>query len=155
MNTVLSECFLFSGWSAQEVKQVAALCREKSLSVGQMLFSEGASSTSLYVVQSGSIKIEKASGDDDQMVAQFSKGSCFGEMGMLSTSNPGPRSASATASESSVVLELNYADLEKLIEEHVHLGAKLYKALAESLSTRIRKTTQDLASLKSLRLRHV
>lgn len=155
MSTILKECTLFTNWTQDEMGMLATIINEKNLNVGQILFSEGSQANSLFVVKSGAIKIEKASGNQDEQVAQFGKDTYFGEMGMLGNDTPEPRSASATASENSVVIEIPYDALNKLMNQKPELGTKFYKAIATSLSIRIRKTTQDLASVKSLRLRHV
>lgn len=154
MKDHLKKCFLFRNWNDNELTQLANTCFELELSIGQTLFLEDDVSDSLFVVKSGSINIEKTSGEKDQMIACIDAGSYFGELGILAD-QPGldKRSASATAKENTSVIKIPYAGLLTFIKSNPIYGAAFYKNIAVALSLRIQKTSQDLASLKALRLR--
>ena len=156
MTDTLQSCALFKDWTSKDIERLSEIAISKPLNVGEILFTEGSTANSLILVQSGTIRIEVGAGDDDEAVAEFGTNSYFGEMGLLGKLSDGAkRSASATATEATKVLELSYANLTKLLEADPALAARFYRNIASDLSVRIQKTTKDLASLRSLRLRHI
>jgi CRP-like cAMP-binding protein len=65
------------------------------------------------------------------------------------------RAATVVAKENTELLEIEFAPLDKLIQSNKDIGVKFYRNLASVLSTRIKRTTSDIANLKDLKLRHV
>jgi cGMP-dependent protein kinase 2 len=155
MKEQLKKCFLFQNWSDKDLDLLKEISEERNLNVGQSLFLENSAADTLFVVKSGSINIQKSGGDDDQYIAHIEAGSYLGEMGLLAEGQAEKRSATATVRESASVLAIPYARLEALLKEKPELGALFYKNMARALGMRIKRTTQDLASLKTLRLRNV
>jgi len=88
-------------------------------------------------------------------VAKIGSGGHLGEMALLAIEGvPDKRSATADSTEHSEVLEISYSSLEKLTKASPTFAAVFYKNLAMTLAGRIRRTTEDLAGLRALRLRH-
>jgi CRP-like cAMP-binding protein len=154
MNTqLLKKGFLFESLTADELEAISEIVTEKDVIAGDYVFDEGASATSLFVIKSGTIEIlKKGSGGDEQTVAHLSPGSHFGEMAFIDKE---PRAAAAMAKENVKLLEIKYADLDHLINAKPPIGHNIYKALATTLCRRIRQTTNNLSSLKELKLKHL
>src|SRR5438105_13820951 len=70
-------------------------------------------------------------------VARLMSGEIVGEISFVDKRSP---AASVTAIESSHVLAVPRAELEKKIDTEVHFAARFYKALALFLSHRLRST---------------
>ena len=152
---VLKKTKLFEGFDADDFRALAEICQTRDLSRSQSLFTEGTKSTSLFVVAQGTIAIKK-SGDkgDDHDVSKIGSGGHFGEMAMLTTeAEPEKRSTSAEAAELTQVVEISYDDFKAFLSSKPQRGLQVYKNIAVSLAGRIRKTTEDLAGLRALRLR--
>lgn len=147
---------LFKNWSQEDLSILASKAKLTTLSHGESIFSEGEAATSLYVVLSGTIKIHKSANDNHEAVTIIGSGSHLGEFGLLAQDPSSQlRFGSAEASEPTQLLEVSYQSLNEMLEAKPELAAIFYKALAMTLAVRIRRTTEDLAGLKALRLRHV
>jgi CRP-like cAMP-binding protein len=146
---------LFKDFSDSDLKTLGAALKIRELNVGETLFYEGEDSNSLYFVAKGTIGIKKNSAKGEQDIAQIGSGSHFGELAMLHFEGPhDKRSATAEAKEASQVIEIIFGDLEKILKTNAQLGLLFYRNIAISLAGKIKKTTEDLSDLKSIRLRH-
>jgi CRP/FNR family transcriptional regulator, cyclic AMP receptor protein len=82
----------------------------------EVLFEEGTPATSLYVVESGSLKVSRRTGTGRQrIVALLGPGALFGELSMLDGS---ARDATVTAVSRSELLELPQAGFDAWLSEH-------------------------------------
>jgi len=148
---VLKSSPLFKGVSEMDLQTLASACQMKSTIVGEVLFHEGEKSSSLFLIQSGTVGIGKMASGGDEAVTHVGAGSHFGEMGMLESNVK--RSATATVQEPTQLLEVPYSAIETLVQKSPQAGMLFYKNLASNLAGRIRKTTEDLTGLRGLRLR--
>jgi len=153
--TVLQKSALFREWPEADLKKLAELCNTKHLGPGEILFNEGESSEAFYFLCSGTMGIKKHSKGDEEVVSSFGSASHFGELAMLDKSGEAQkRSATAQAIESSIVIEIPYAPFLEILKGSPQAGFAFYKNVAFDLANRIRKTTNDLAGIRALRLRH-
>jgi CRP-like cAMP-binding protein len=147
--SILKAIYLFSEFSEQELKKVLEICTEKNSMPGQEVFSIGQRAESLFVVTMGSIQISVNSQEGDELkIRHFGSGSHFGEMAFLDNS---PRSATATATENSHLLEIRYERLGQILEAEPGMAIKFYRSTAKFLTTRLRATTSDLNQLREQR----
>ena len=65
----------------------------KVCAAGTVLFREGETGTTMYVLQAGRVRITKSIKGEDKMLAILGPGEFFGEMAIL---NDKPRTATAT-----------------------------------------------------------
>ena len=150
---LLKKGYLFEQLSPDELEQVAAVVKTRDIIAGDYVFDEGAPASSLFIIKHGSVEIlKKGAGGDEHSVTQLSAGSHFGEMAFVDHAK---RAAAAQAKENVKLLEIAYADLERVISSNPAIGAKVFRSLAAILCRRIRQTTGDLSSLKELKLRHL
>lgn len=151
----IKSCVLFSGFSEGDLKKVADSSKSHDLNPGQALFFENDASSALFIVARGTLAIRKASKAGDEGVTQVGSSNVLGEMGLLSkTGSVETRSATAEATEPSQVLEISYSGLDSMFKVSPNAGHIFYRNLAVMLAGRIRRTTEDLAGLRALRLRH-
>jgi len=155
-NTLRSNS-LFAECSDEQLKVLAAAASLQEISVGQSLFYEGDESTTLFIVKNGAIGLKKSSSKGEEDLARIGTNSHLGEMTFLqgSAGKYEKRSASAEAVETSTLVEIPFQVLTDMIKNDPQFGLIFYRSVACNLSARIRKTGEDLTSLKSLYLRHV
>ncbi len=97
---------------------------------GDMLFEEGDPGNAAYIVESGSIGIQKTVEGRTFRLATLRPGELFGEMAIIDGS---PRMASAVALESSVIIEIPRDLLEEKLEEYDAFLQALIKILVTNL----------------------
>jgi CRP-like cAMP-binding protein len=150
--TLLKNGYLFDNLDPNELEKIAEITNTKEVITGDYIFDEGREADALYVIKTGSVEILKrgSSGGDEQSVTILSPGSHFGEMAFV---DKAPRAAAAMAKENVKLLEIKYTDLERVTEANHEIGLKIYRSIANVLCKRIRQTTNNLSSLKELKLK--
>ena len=78
-------------------------------------------------------------------------GSHFGEMALLDKER---RSASAVAQSESDIVEIDYENLQPLLDSNAAIATHFYRALSRFLCSRLRLTTLDLSYSRSQNLSH-
>jgi CRP-like cAMP-binding protein len=151
------QTLLFSGCEDKVLHVISDGATALSLSAGQTLFSEGEAADRLYIVKGGTIILRKSTSKGEEDLIKIGARSVLGEMALVGMAGAGKyekRSTSAEAVEPSQLIEIPFALLEKVLLSHPATGLQFYKNLAINLSGRIRNTVEELASVRSLRLRH-
>lgn len=157
LQTILKSNSLFSDCNEAQLQALTKSASSREIAPGQSLFYEGDESKSLFILKSGTIVLKKSASSGEEDLARIGSNSHLGEMTFLQGQKGSyeKRSASAEAVEACSLVEIPFAVLEDLIQKDSSFGLIFYRAVARNLSARIRKTGEDLASLKSLHLRHV
>ncbi|MFW6011270.1 MAG: Crp/Fnr family transcriptional regulator [Desulfosalsimonas sp.] len=82
---ILSESILFSGLPEEDIDALLEIAVEKTVSTGEIIFSEGDPGKGFYVTIEGLIKIYKLSADGkEQILHMFGPGEPFGEVPVFS-----------------------------------------------------------------------
>jgi CRP-like cAMP-binding protein len=106
----------FSSLGKEERKEVTDTATLHGFSPGEVIIREGDPGRSIYVVINGRVKIF---GRDNQgkefELAILETGEFFGEMALLTGK---PRLVSAMAEDTTLLMELSYPPMRKLIQEH-------------------------------------
>lgn len=137
--SLLKATLLFADLDDASLDRVAATADERILRRGDVLFTEGEESNTLYVVTEGRIAIANKSIDGrESVVALMEPGDLFGEMPLLDGLG---RSAEARALEPSTVVEIPYAPVTALYEEN---PTELW-AVVRLLASRLRSMDESLA----------
>ncbi len=114
--------------------QLGALVRQaRTLRLGprEVLFSKGDPGESLYLVMSGRVRVGAVSVDGREVTyALIGPGQMFGEIALL---DGGPRSADATAAESSELLVIERRDILAFIRANADYGLRLIEMLCGRL----------------------
>ena len=133
LQSLLNATLLFADLDDASLDRVAATAEERVLRRGDVLFSEGEESNTLYVVTEGRIAIANKSIDGrESVVALMEPGDLFGEMPLFDGLG---RSAEARALEPSTVIEIPYAPVTP---------AELW-AVVRLLASRLRSMDESLA----------
>jgi CRP/FNR family transcriptional regulator, cyclic AMP receptor protein len=102
----------------------------------------------MVLVLDGDVLIETvSSGDSSAVVNMLSSGHLIGEMGVI---DGAPRSATCTAQTDIEVAMLSRSDLERLLLDNPHLGARFILAIAKRLADHIRLGNQKLLMLNQV-----
>lgn len=118
---------LFEDLTEDELRLLAGRCIDRRLPADSRIFREGDAGDGLYVIQSGVVVIVRDRvGEPVQRLARLGSGGFFGEMGLLDGS---PRTATAIASEPSLLLQVRTVDLLQLFRERPLLAIKLRAAI--------------------------
>lgn len=142
---LLKNSDFFSDLDKDELKILARWCKAYSADTGCVVLNEGDKSNCLCIIIKGHINIFKAIPNDEELkIAEISSGESIGEMGIIDGE---PFSASAIASENSIVLLITREDFEDIANQHLELGNKLLWKLSRIITARLRDTTKRLAIL--------
>ena len=143
---LVSHIPMFRSLSPEDRAELAGLLRVQKVKAGEVLFRKGSEGTTLYVIESGAVKIVLPSRLGDEMIVTiFSEGDFFGEMALLDNM---PRSADAIAVDPSVLLLLNRTDFLHFLQKSN--GA--IEAILSSLSMRLRRTDDLLEDTSFLNI---
>ena len=135
----------FSDFDEGDIELLSRWMKAYSADTGCVVLNEGDKSNCLCIIIKGVINIFKGLPNDEQLkIAEVTAGESIGEMGIIDGE---PFSASAIASEDSIVLLITREDFEDIFNQHIELGNKLLWQLARVLTARLRHTTKRLAGL--------
>jgi CRP/FNR family transcriptional regulator, cyclic AMP receptor protein len=102
----------------------------KACPAGTVLFREGDSGSTMFVIHTGKVAIVKRVRGDDKTLAVLGPGEFFGEMAIL---NAKPRTATAEVLESAQLLEIDAKRFEQMVVSNAEIAVRLIKRLARRL----------------------
>src|ERR1041384_6091588 len=118
--TSLKAVPFFTQLSESELEMIRSLSAEKHYPKNAVVLTEGEMGDSLYMIQSGKVKVFIGDEDGREIILKIlGAGVFFGEMSMIDKQ---PRSASVTTSEASTFLVLTHAAFEKCVEQAPRIG---------------------------------
>jgi CRP-like cAMP-binding protein len=97
---------------------------------GFLLFAEGETGHTMYIVQEGSVKITKIVDNKEVILAVLNKGDIFGEMAILENK---PRAATAEICEDCTLLAVNRSNFSKLISEQPDMVVRMATLMSERI----------------------
>ena len=116
---------------------------------GSILFREGDWGDTLYLVQSGQLKVYSDATGDERIFAYIGPGGFAGELALLLEQ---PRSATVAATIDAQVALLSKADLDDLLRDYpaiaLHLGRELGRRLVQTTRTPIRREEINLVAVE-------
>jgi CRP/FNR family transcriptional regulator, cyclic AMP receptor protein len=104
----------------------------KTCEPGEVLFREGEAGSTMYVIQSGAVRITKAVKGEEKTLAILGPGEFFGEMAIL---NAKPRNATAVVEERGHVLVLGARTFEQMVVSNAEIAVRMIKKLARRLDS--------------------
>ena len=142
ISSMLLDSDLFNNLSPAELRAAARYFSINKIAQDEAVFDEGDVGNFMCIVHSGRISVVKANQNEEQVeVATLNHGRAFGEMAVLDGER---RSATCMAAEDSILLTLSKEALDKMLEEHPRIGADVIRAIAISLSRRLRMAVGQL-----------
>lgn len=134
----------FADMPIDAVTRFAAAGRKRRFPAGTALVQQGAESTSMFVLLSGSVRVIRSHPDlrDPVVLATLGPGEVVGEMGVLDRAR---RSATVTAVEDTVAAEIDADAVARLVLR----SPDLYGGLVRVLSKRLRNTDELAAEMRA------
>lgn len=133
---MLGDCSMFNHFSSGELQRIAAYFNVSETPEAGVIFSEGDEGSFMGIIHSGKVSVFKADSEDRPVqVATLKKDKTFGEMAVLDGER---RSATCTAATWCSILTLSRESLERMMEESPRVAAKVIRAIAITLSRRLR-----------------
>jgi CRP/FNR family cyclic AMP-dependent transcriptional regulator len=131
----------FTQLNDRELDVVRAVATEKTYAKNAVVLTEGEMGDSLYMIQSGKVKVFIGDEDGREITLKMlGAGDFFGEMSMIDKQ---PRSASVTTVESSTFLVLTHAAFEKCVEQSPRIANMVMLILAQ----RVREADRKIGTL--------
>ena len=141
---LLASLEVFSELEARELEQVAQVAVPRSFDRGEVIFREGDSGDTCYVVRSGSVSIQRehrgpgeAGPGRTLALAELRAGAMFGELAVFGGE---VRSATAEALEPTAVVAILAADIQRVLRSDPEIALKMLSALA----ARVRRANERL-----------
>ena len=127
----LSRVPLFSLLEPLQLAELARKLIKRTYNRGATIFYSDAPGSRLYIIESGRVKIASSSPDGNEVIlAILRDGDFFGELSILDGE---PRSATATAMETTSALTLDRADLLEMISKHPDVAIQMLTVLSKRL----------------------
>ncbi len=143
---VLGRTELFGGIDEAMRRRIAEHVAERVVERGQCVFAQDQPGDRMYVLAEGAVKLFVSSRDGSMVeLVRHRPPATFGEVALL---DGGPRSASAEATERSVLLVVTRAELLALLRAEEQVA----EALLRTLGTIVRRTTSQVSDLAFLDL---
>lgn len=141
---LLQQIPLFTDLPREQLAPLVKALRRQTYRKGQLILRQGELGDSLFVIVSGQVRIYTLSPDGHELsVLICGKGDFFGEMALLTGE---PRSANAEAMRRTEVLVL----CRQTFHEHLLSNPQAALYIIETLSQRLRRTTESFEELASL-----
>lgn len=136
LSEMLMDCDLFKTFPPAEIQSVARYFGVSNMEKDGVIFNEGDAGKFMCIVNTGNISVVKSNQDGvDVRLATLYKGRSFGEMAVLDGER---RSAKCVAETDCILLTLSKDSLDKMLDETPRTAAKVIRAVAVSLSRRLR-----------------
>jgi CRP-like cAMP-binding protein len=122
---------LFQRLSGEERQLLIARLKPRQVAAGELIITEGALATTLFIITSGWVKLESGSANHPVILANLGAGSLIGDMDMLLGR---PYSMTARAAANTQLLALSRSELEDLVDECPSIGLKFSASAGVRLS---------------------
>ena len=139
---------VFSTLVESDLERIAEAAVPRHFEPGQVVFREGDSSDTCYIVRSGLTRAIREHGDGRVItLATFGPGDIFGELAMFEDER---RSATVEATEPTDVVAVLGPDMRRLMVEHPEISTRLVIALGRRLrESNERLTRQSFQTVQS------
>lgn len=143
---LIQDTFLFKSLNFNQTLALSGLCKKERRKKGDVIIEENALGQALYLVETGQVKVLKGEGKSQEELAILGRGQLFGEMSLVEDDLT---SASVVAATEVDLLVIHRAEFERLLANDQTLALKVYKTFCNILSERLRRTSEELTSLKA------
>jgi len=132
---------LFSHFAPAQLERLAAALAPREVAAGDLVLRQGDAGREAYLVESGHVRIQRATPYGLFPLAQLDAGDLFGEAGFVDAAT---RSGDALATTRSTLLVLAHDAVAEPLERDPRLAMALYWAFWRSLSIKLRRTNEKL-----------
>ena len=148
----LRQTYVFKSLSKKELRFVQDTCHVRAFKAGEAIFRQGEIGVGMYILLRGAIEIyvDQFTDDDtpskNQLVTRLKAGDFLGELSLVE--NNSRRTATAIASEESLLIGFFKPDLFEILDRQPATGVKILLRLSEVLGRRLKETTIKVTELK-------
>lgn len=147
ISDILMDCDLFKNFPPAEVRAIARYFSISEMKKDEVIFKEGDIGSFMCIVSSGKISVLKTNQDEENVeIATLQTGRAFGEMAVLDGER---RSATCSAASECNLLILSKESLDKMLLDMPAIAAKVVRAVAVSLSKRLRMADGKLVDRRT------
>jgi CRP/FNR family cyclic AMP-dependent transcriptional regulator len=138
---------LFAHFTPEQLAQLAGCTSLVQLPPRAIMLKEGESTFDTYLIQSGSVRIQRKTPYGKFALASLGPGTLFGETSFV---DGGPRTGDAVTATDSELLAFDPQALQELLERDPRFRLALYWAFWKSLSGKLRQTNDNLTRFFSV-----
>jgi adenylate cyclase len=138
-NKAVERCVLFEGLSNDELDLISAKGKKYLAPENHVFFDMGTVNNSMYVILSGSVRVEIPGAEADVELAVLESSAMFGEMSLLDSSRT---TARVSTMEPTEVLEFDHGDFNRILVDHPELASKLWRNIALEFKRRMASTDE-------------
>lgn len=136
---------IFGGLNDSTLQLICEQSQAVHVATGETFFREGDRARSLFVLQSGSVQIERCWQGGKVVLGTLKRGDCFGEMALIDLR---PRSASVRATDDCAALEITALALHNLYRQELEQYAIIMLNMGREVSRRLRSADDRLFELE-------
>jgi len=148
LEAFLSGTSFFGGLDAAIVARLAAAMTERRLGAGEILFEEGDTGNSMFIVRSGELIVERKSESGEPARLLMMRPGDF--VGVTTLIEMEPRPFSCRAERDTLLHELTARDLYRLYKEDQKAYLLVLQNINRELCRRLRKAGKRIAALEEL-----
>ena len=126
---------LFASLAPDELSIVAEMAAEVEWEAGEDVFSMGDAGDSMFAVEQGVVEVHTVVSGIEKLIMTVRPGGVFG---LLSLIDGGDQSGNARAVETTRAVAFSRQSLDRLLEAHPGIGAKLLSGMGATLGRQIR-----------------
>ena len=143
--SVLKQVTLFAGLDAQTIEQLAGITEVRAYKAGQQIYAEGEADAALFVVVSGTIRIDKqVNAGQQQTLQQISAGEVLGAISFVLG---GEHSVSAQALHDTELLMIRRTEFDRLAARNPAVAYRIFLRLAGKLAALLRDMDEKFVEL--------
>ena len=120
---LIASVALFRGLGRRELEAIAKLVDEVDVPAGKVLMRQGESGSEMFIIAAGRFTIER----NGHVLRDVGPGTSIGDISLISE---GPRTATVTAAEASVILLAGHREFHTLMDEHPTIRMHILEGLA-------------------------
>ncbi|MCG3207068.1 MAG: putative NTE family protein [Anaerolineae bacterium] len=131
----------FRGLSPTTLAKISAKLHQVTLEHGHIVFTEGDLGDSLYLIESGQVKVSVLTdgGTHEKIINYLGPGNFFGEMALILDQR---RSATITVTIDADLWVLHKADLDELLADNPEIALQITKELSRRLSDAVSEASR-------------
>ena len=143
--SALRRHYLFETLTGPELNYLTHLVYQRVYQIEEPLFRQNDRGLGVYYIMKGRVAIRTQTLHSENFVTTLAEGSLLGEVALVDPHHI--RTATALASERSIILGFFKPDLDEILRERPPLGAKILYQLACLLGRRLVQTTDKITQL--------
>lgn len=138
---MLKKIPLFKNFDFQELTKIMEVIEVHRFGSGELIIEENSLGEEMYIILSGHVDVTK----ENVKIAELKPGNFFGEMSLIDKT---PRSATIRSIDETKMMVIHKRPLFAVLKGESRVAMKLFWALLQTMSKRLRVTGEEIASLK-------